>query len=61
MMSFATYFSRGKQKSGEAKYRNIFEPSKPRQNKSDSEVALQNYSLPAFMLLSTDSTYFQNC
>lgn len=60
-MPFATSFSRGKQESGEAKYKSIFEPSKPRQNKSDSEVAFQDYSLPAFMLLSTDPTFFQNC
>lgn len=57
-MSFETYFSGGKQESGEAKYKSIFEPSKPQQNKSDSEVALQDYSLPAFMLLSTDPTFF---
>lgn len=59
-MLFATSYSRGKQESGEVKHKSIFEPSKPRQNKSDSEVALQDYS-PGFMLLSTDPTYFQNC
>lgn len=60
MMPFTAAFSRGKQESGEAKYKSIFEPTQPRQNKSDIEVAVQDYSLPAFMLLSTDSTFFQN-
>lgn len=60
MMPFAAAFSRRKQESGEAKYKSIFELSQPRQNKSDSEVALLDCSLPAFMLLSTDPIFFQN-
>lgn len=49
---FAISISESKQESDEAKY-SYFCAIKPRQGKLHSEVALQDYSLPAFMLPST--------